>query len=246
MAYFNRNHFLGPSSGSNPSAEAMEQPYHIDPNVATKFPGSIFTQGPHFKYVALTFDDAPDSLFAPIMLDIFSRYNIKVTFFCLGKCAHQNPDMIRRFATEGHIIGNHTYDHVDISKLSPEQVRSQVQRTADEIYGIVGLKTALFRPPFGFLSDTSAQVIISMGYKIVMWNVDSYDWMGLTGPAIAGRVNANVSPGSIVLMHNSCTGTTEAGIGTTGSLPFIIETLKALGYIFTTIPALLKIPAYNP
>ncbi len=246
MAYFNRDSFLCSSSNSSQSVAGLEQPYRIDPNVAAKFPGSIFTEGPGFKYAALTFDDAPDSLFAPIMLDIFSRYNIKVTFFCLGNCVHQNPDMLKRIATEGHIIGNHTYDHVDISKLSPEQVRDQVQRTADEIYRIAGLKTALFRPPFGFLSDLSAQVIISMGYKIVMWNVDSYDWMGLTGPAIAGRVTANVTPGSIVLLHNSCSGTTEAGTGTTGSLPFIIETLKALGYIFTTIPALLKIPAYNP
>jgi peptidoglycan/xylan/chitin deacetylase (PgdA/CDA1 family) len=246
MAYLNRNSFLGSSSDYHQPVVGLEQPYRIDPNVASKFPGNIFTEGPSFKYVALTFDDAPDSLFAPIMLDIFSRYNIKVTYFCLGNCVHQNPDILKRIAAEGHVIGNHTYDHVDLSKLPPEQVRDQLQRTADEIYRIVGLKTALFRPPFGFLSDVSAQVIISMGYKIIMWNVDSYDWMGLTSPGIAGRVNANVTPGSIVLMHNACSGTIEAGTGTTGSLPYIIETLKASGYIFTTIPALLKIPAYNP
>ncbi|HBF36611.1 MAG TPA: polysaccharide deacetylase family protein [Firmicutes bacterium] len=228
-----------------PPVAVKQQHYQIDPNVAAKFPGNIFTQGPSFKYVALTFDDAPDSLFAPVMLDIFSRYNIKVTFFCLGNCVHQNSDMLKQIAREGHIIGNHTYDHVDLSKLPPNQVRDQIQRTADEIYRAIGLKTALFRPPFGFLSDESAQVIISMGYKIIMWNVDSYDWMGLTGPGITGRVNANVSPGSIVLMHNACSGSTESGTGTTQSLPFIIETLKASGYTFVTIPALLNIPAYN-
>ncbi len=246
MAYLNRDHFLYPSSAYDQPVVGLEQPYQIDPNVITKFPSNIFTQGPSFKYVALTFDDAPDSLFAPVILDIFSGYNVKATFFCLGNCVHQNPDMLKRIAREGHIIGNHTYDHVDLSKLPPDQVRDQVQRTADEIYRIVGLKTALFRPPFGFLSDVSAQVIISMGYKIIMWNVDSYDWMGLTAPGIAGRVNANVTPGSIVLMHNSCSGTIESGTGTTGSLPFIIETLRASGYIFTTIPELLKIPAYKP
>jgi Predicted xylanase/chitin deacetylase len=244
MANLYRNGYLYPPQVYNQPVAALQQPYQVDPNVAAKFPGSIFLQGPGNKYVALTFDDAPDSLFAPVMLDIFARYNVKVTFFCLGNCVKQNPDMVKRIAGEGHIIGNHTYDHTDLSKLPPEQVREQVQKAADEIYRATGLRTALFRPPFGFLSDVSAQVIISMGYKIIMWNVDSYDWMGLTGPGIAGRVNANVTPGSIVLMHNACSGSTESGTGTTQALPFIIETLKAQGYIFTTIPELLKIPAY--
>ena len=84
-----------------------------------------------------------------------------------------------------------------------------------------------------------------MGYKIVLWNIDSEDWMGLTGPAIAARVVPNIVPGSISLMHNACGGSVAAGTGTTQSLPYIIEILKAEGYNFTTIPALLNIPAYK-
>ena len=179
------------------------------------------------------------------MLDILKHYDVKVTFFALGRCAHQNPDMVKRIVNEGHIIGNHTYDHLDITKIPADQVREQIQKTEDEIYQIVGFRTALFRPPFGFLNDESARIVVALGYKIILWNIDSYDWMGLTGPAVASRVLVNITPGSIVLMHNACDGSVEAGTGTAQSLPFIIETLKAEGYVFTTVSTMLNIPAYK-
>lgn len=222
-----------------------DQIYKIDPNWTALYPGDVFSQGPAAKSVALTFDDAPDSLFAPVMLDIFSHYDIKATFFCLGRCVAKNAETLTRMVQEGHIIGNHTYDHLDITKLTPDQVREQVTRTEDEIYRIVGLRTALFRPPFGFLNQDSIQVLLGLGYKIIMWNVDSLDWVGLTGPMIASRVIPKITPGAIVLMHNACDGSVDAGTGTTQSLPYIIETLKAEGYTFTTIPSLLNIPAYK-
>jgi peptidoglycan-N-acetylglucosamine deacetylase len=198
-----------------------------------------------YKLVALTFDDAPDSLFAPVILDILMHYDVKATFFILGSCAHQNPDMVKSIVSQGHIVGNHTYDHLDITKIPADQVREQIQRTEDEIYQIVGLRTALFRPPFGFLNDESTRIVFSLGYKIILWNIDSYDWIGLTGPAIASRVINNITPGSIVLMHNACDGSVASGTGTTQSLPYIIEVLKAEGYIFTTIDKLLNLPAYK-
>jgi peptidoglycan-N-acetylglucosamine deacetylase len=231
---------------SKPELFSVQQPYQIDPNRTALFPGNVFShRSINYKLVALTFDDAPDSLFAPVLLDVLMHYDVKVTFFSLGRCAHQNPDMVKRMVDEGHIIGNHTYDHLDITKIPADQVREQVQRTEDEIYRIVGLRTALFRPPFGFLNDESTRVVLSLGYKIILWNIDSFDWMGLTGPAIASRVIVNITPGAIVLMHNACDGSVASGTGTVQSLPFIIETLKAEGYIFTTIDMLLNIPPYK-
>ncbi|HEX2954859.1 MAG TPA: polysaccharide deacetylase family protein [Bacillota bacterium] len=210
------------------------------------FPGEIFYQGPpDIRSVALTFDDAPDNLFAPVLLDILAQYDVKATFFFLGTCVHQNPNIVLRMFREGHIIANHSYSHTDITTLTPEQIQTEVRETQDELQLITGLKTALFRPPFGALNAESAQVVISMGYKIILWNVDSLDWMGLTGPAITARVVSATVPGSIILMHNACDGTIQAGTGTTQSLPYIIEALRAEGYTFTTIPALLNIPAYQ-
>ncbi|HBE79883.1 MAG TPA: polysaccharide deacetylase family protein [Firmicutes bacterium] len=222
-----------------------QQPYITDPNQEIPSSGNIFYHGPTNKLAALTFDDVPDSLFAPILLEILARYDVKATFFALGKCAHQNSSMVGQIVQKGHIIGNHTYDHLDITKISAEQVREQILRTEEEIYQIAGVRTALFRPPFGFFNDTTMQEIIAMGYKIIMWNIDSYDWMGLTGPAITSRVIVNIKPGAIVLMHNACDGSIEAGTGTVQSLPFIIETLKSAGYVFASIPTMLGIPAYK-
>lgn len=247
MVYSNYTSGLYPSYPyRRASIHSNQQPYQTDSAWTSRYPGSIFSQKPSDrKRVALTFDDVPDSLFAPIMLEIFTHYQVKATFFCLGKCVHQNPAILADLVREGHVVGNHTYDHVDITKISPEQVREQLQRTEDEIYRIAGVKTALFRPPFGFLNEESIRAVLSMGYKIVLWNVDSYDWMGLTGPTIVGRVISQTTPGAIVLMHNSCEGSIDAGTGTTQSLPYIIETLRAEGYDFTTVSALLNIQPYQ-
>lgn len=222
------------------------RPYQIDRNWIAQYPGYIFTQGPaNCKLAALTFDDAPDALFGPLLLDILAGYNVKATFFCLGTCVEQNPDIVQRIAQEGHIIGNHSYDHADLTTLTPDQVREEVTRAEVAIQQVTGLRTALFRPPFGALNDQSIQVILSLGYKIILWNVDSLDWTGIPGPSVAAQVVPNTVPGSIILMHNACDGSIQAGTGTSQSLAYIIEILRAEGYNFVTIPALLNIPAYQ-
>ena len=111
-----------------------QYPYQIDHNRTALFSGNIFFHRPiNYKLAALTFDDAPDSLFAPVVLDVLMNYNVKVTFFSLGSCVHQNSDIIKRIATEGHIIGNHTYDHLDITKIPADQVREQIRNPKKEL-----------------------------------------------------------------------------------------------------------------
>jgi peptidoglycan/xylan/chitin deacetylase (PgdA/CDA1 family) len=226
--------------------EPGKQPYKLAQELMERPPENVFSHGPSSpKLIALTFDDGPDSLFLPAMLDIFEHYDVKVTFFCLGRCIHQNPDMIKHIAQAGHVIGNHTYDHFDITKLTPEQVSEQIERTEAEIFQIIGLRPALFRPPYGFFDAASTRIVVSLGYKIILWSIDSLDWVGLTGPAITARVIPAAQPGAIVLMHNACSGSVESGTGTTQSLPYIIEILKAEGYLFTTVSTMLNIPAYK-
>ena len=211
-----------------------------------QFPGQISrpeqTDG---NFVALTFDDAPDSLFGPVLLDTLAAYNVPATFFCLGTCVQRNPGLVQRIVGEGHIVANHSYDHADLTTLTPEQVREEVLRAETLIQQITSLRTALFRPPYGALNDEVSQIVLSLGYKIIMWNVDSLDWTGITGPAVAARVVPNTTAGSIILMHNTCGGSVQAGTATIQSLPFIIEILRAEGYSFVTIPTLLNIPAYQ-
>lgn len=211
----------------------------------SRYPGTIYRQGSsEYRLAALTFDDAPDSLFAPVLLEILGHYRVKATFFCQGDCVQKNQGMVERIAKEGHILANHTFHHPDLTTLRPEQIRAEIQSTETEIYRVTGLRTKLFRPPYGALNDESAQVALAMGYKLILWNVDSMDWSGISGPTITARVVANMVPGSIILMHNACTGSVQAGSGMVQSLPYIIEILKEQGYHFVTVPEMLSIPAY--
>ena len=239
-------HLVSPASSAPKRAAYYDRPYQADSNWALQFPGQIYLQErSNGKFVALTFDDAPDSLFGPLLLDILSAYNVPATFFCLGTCAQQNPGLVQRIVGEGHIVANHSYDHADLTALTPEQVREEVLLAETVIRQITGLRTALFRPPFGALNNEVVQIVLSLGYKIILWNVDSLDWTGITGPAVAARVIPNTVPGSIILMHNTCGGSVQAGTAVIQSLPFTIEILRAEGYSFVTIPALLEIPAYQ-
>jgi len=242
----NSNKIIQASSSATPSMDQNEQPYQIDQNWSDQYPGNVFNQGSsNCKLAALTFDDAPDALFGPLLLDVLLSYNVKATFFCLGTCVQKNPDLVDRMVKEEHIVANHSYDHADLTTLTPDQIREEVSKAEAEIQNITGLRTAIFRPPYGVLNNESIQVVLSMGYKIVLWNVDSLDWTGIPGPSVAAQVVPKTVPGSIILMHNACDGAVQAGTGTTQSLGYIIEILRAEGYNFVTIPALLNIPAYQ-
>lgn len=215
-------------------------------NWAALYPGKIFSKGSSLcPNIALTFDDVPDSLFTPILLDLLKNYQVRATFFLIGECALRNPAIIKRMVVEGHTIANHSYDHQNLTKLPPEKVKEEIIKTELAIQEITGLRTALFRPPYGALNQTSAEIILSLGYKIIFWNVDSRDWSGITGPMIASNVVPNVHNGSIILMHSICGGNNQTHMNSLQSLPYIIEILRASGYSFVSIPELLQIPAYQ-
>ena len=233
---------------ANPPGQSMtkDQFYQTNWNWTMQYPGEIFTQGPaNCKMAAFTLDDGPDNLFLPVILDILAQYQVKATFFLQGTCVHANPDMVKQLVNEGHMVANHTYNHLDLTTLPPDEIREEIASTETEIQQLTGLRTALFRPPYGALNDTVVQIALSMGYRIILWNVDSFDWMGLPGPQIVARVIPNTVSGSIILMHNACGGSVAAGTGTTQSLPYVIEVLRAEGYSLATITALLNIPAYQ-
>ncbi|GGJ04803.1 hypothetical protein GCM10010885_12430 [Alicyclobacillus cellulosilyticus] len=232
------------AGGPERITERPPRAHHIDWHA--RYPNDIILHGPtDRKAIALTFDDGPDDVWTPQILRILAQYQVKATFFCVGQRVQQSPRVLQQIYREGHVVGNHSWSHPNLTRLSPAEVRAEVERTSDEIQRLLGVRPYLFRPPYGALSDEVIREVVAMGYKIVFWNVDSLDWAGLTGPQVAANVLAHAGPGAIVLMH-SAGGTGEGREPTVQSLPYIIVTLRRFGYTFVTVPELTGIPAYQP
>lgn len=192
------------------------------------------------KEVALTFDDGPDVTFTPKILDILKENNTKATFFVLGKRAKAHPEIVKRIVQEGHAIGNHSWDHPNLGKLSANEINSEIQRTDNILFYLLGYHPALVRPPYGAADLGVIREVGSMGYKIVQWSVDTRDWAGTPSSQIMLNVRKRLHPGAIILLH--CAGVQGVNLSnTTTALPQIIKELKAQGYEFVTIPELLHI-----
>ncbi|WP_270812560.1 LysM peptidoglycan-binding domain-containing protein [Exiguobacterium sp. CinTr1] len=200
---------------------------------ASKFVTSVNTTS---KVVALTFDDGADGANTNKILDILAKNNVKATFFLTGSGANNHPQYIKNIAAKGHQLGNHSYTHPDFTKLTATQMKSELDRTEALIKSLTGKTTKpIFRAPFGAMNSTVLSGVGASGYGYtIQWNIDTVDWKGLTASQINTKVQTNIKPGSIVLMH------TGAGApGTPLALPTMISQLKAKGYKFVTISQLL-------
>lgn len=215
---------------------------HID--WASIFRGEVILHGPARKEVALTFDDGPDDVWTPRILDVLSRHGVKATFMCVGQRIQRNPQVFQRIVGEGHVVGNHSWDHPNLTKISIEEVRTEVHQTENEMERLAGVRPNFFRPPYGALNADVIREIMSLHYKIILWNVDSLDWAGLTAHQVTANILAHVGPGSIVLQH-SAGGAGESLEDTVAALPGIIRTLRQEGYRFRTVSELLRTPAYK-
>ncbi|MCA0981782.1 LysM peptidoglycan-binding domain-containing protein [Exiguobacterium aestuarii] len=200
---------------------------------ASKFITSVNTTS---KVVALTFDDGADGANTNKILDILAKNNVKATFFLTGSGANNHPQYIKNIAAKGHQLGNHSYTHPDFTKLTATQMKSELDRTEALIKSLTGKTTKpIFRAPFGAVNSTVLNGVGAAGYGYtIQWNIDTIDWKGLTASQINTKVQTNINPGSIVLMH------TGAGApGTPLALPTMILQLKAKGYQFVTVSQLL-------
>lgn len=237
-----------PASEPKPQPAQPPQPAPAEqtpPPVPTMPPAdaqTVYKAGPaEVRSVALTFDDGPDAVYTGQVLDILKRQNVKATFFLIGLNAEHHPEMVKRIAAEGHAIGNHTWSHVNLPKLTAAQVQAEVGRTSDLLTEQLGYKPSLVRPPFGSLSPVVTQQMNGLGYRVIHWSVDTRDWAGTPSASIVAEVHANVKPGSIILMH-SAGGKGGKLDNTVSALPKIIEDLRGQGYQFVTVPDLLNLP----
>ncbi|MBD8497414.1 polysaccharide deacetylase family protein [Paenibacillus arenosi] len=191
------------------------------------------------KKVALTFDDVPDQTITPVILDILKQENIKATFFLVGYRAERNPAIVKRMVDEGHIIGNHTYNHPLLTRQDLPKFIRQLRQTETIIDDIIGYKPRYFRPPFGEITEEQLRWAGKHGYLVVNWDVDSNDWRGIPAAVMENNIINEVSPGSIVLQHAGGAGKKGYLDNTVKALPSIIKRLKAQQYDFVTIPELL-------
>ncbi len=184
-------------------------------------------------YIAMTFDDGPHATNTPKLLEMAAKRHIKLTFFVLGECVEQNPTVLQREVAEGHEIGNHSWSHPNLAKLSDEAVHSQLQRTEDIIVKTAGLKPKLMRPPYGELTKRQRiWVNHDFGYKVILWDVDPLDWKRPGPSVVARRIIAGTRAGSIILSHDIHPPTIEA-------MPQVFDALLAQGFKFVTVSELL-------
>ncbi|MDQ0914177.1 polysaccharide deacetylase family protein [Paenibacillus sp. V4I5] len=206
-----------------------------------KYPDTFMLRGSaQEKKVALTFDDGPDTRFTPKVLDALKASQVKATFFVLGVQANAHPDIIRRIVKEGHVIGNHSYSHANLPKLTADKFQSQIISTESVLQGLIGYAPKLIRPPYGAINEEQVRWIADHHYLIVNWNVDSLDWKSLNSDQVLNNIMQQTKPGSIILQHSGGADSQDLS-GTVQAIGPLISKLKAAGYTFVTVPELLHV-----
>ena len=171
--------------------------------------------------LVLTFDDDPRTPeHAYQLLDVLARHRVRAIFFPTGAWAAAHPEFAERALAQGHFVCNHTHSHADLTKLSPKQIRFEIQQGAGRG------QCDLLRPPYGRSNTMVEWVVGSLGYRLYWWNIDSRDWEGRSAQSIADIVLGTARPGGVAIFHMHGAHTLEA-------LPAIIETLRGAGYELT-------------
>lgn len=185
--------------------------------------------GVEIRRIALTFDDGPHSYYTDLLLDGLAERGVKVTFFLLGENIEGREDVIRRMSEEGHLIGNHTFYHVDINSLSMEEACAEIRNTSEAIRAITGQQVEYVRPPYGnWNKELECQVMMIP----VFWTLDTLDWKVKNTDWIVREVLEDVEENDVILMHDSYRTTVEAALR-------IVDELQKKGYEFVTADELI-------
>jgi peptidoglycan/xylan/chitin deacetylase (PgdA/CDA1 family) len=174
-------------------------------------------------------------VYTPQILSVLQAKGVPATFFVVGQNATRHPGTVQQEHAAGEAIGNHSWDHPDLTTLPGPQVRTELQSTSDEIANLTGVTPTLYRPPFGLFNDTVTQVASSLGLSMRLWDVNPEDYTVPGVDTIVSRVVNTVSPNDIILMHDGSPGDDEDRSETVAALPIIIDTLRSVGYSFGTL-----------
>ena len=186
---------------------------------------SVSASSAEKKKVAITFDDGPNPDYTPDLLKGLKERGVSATFFLLGKEVEKYPELVEQMHAEGHLIGTHSYEHVNLCNLTDEKAIEQVDKTNALIEKITGERPQFIRPPYGCWKK-------NLDYKTsmieVLWDVDPLDWKTGNSDVVVSRVLKNVEEGDIILLHDASASSVKAALS-------IIDKLQEDGYLFVTV-----------
>ncbi|MEV6179214.1 polysaccharide deacetylase family protein [Streptomyces sp. NPDC052015] len=155
------------------------------------------------RTMVLTFDDGPDPRYTPAILDTLAEYDVRAMFFVCGEMAASYPHLLARMADAGHVVGNHTWSHPLLTRLTRRRIRSEMSRTSDVIEDTYGERPRWFRAPYGAWNRAAFQVGAELGMEPLAWTLDSLDWTTPGTRTIVDRVEKGAGPGVVVLSHDA-------------------------------------------
>lgn len=201
---------------------------------------NMFINGPDKKMVALTFDDGPDGNVTPAIIDILDKYQVRGSFFFLGSEVEAYPEVVKNAYNKGNLILSHSYHHVDLTTLSKEEIRLEIDRAGKAIKSVIGKEPAILRTPYGETNENVAMIAQNEGDSIVLWSIDTLDWSQKEAENIVQNVMDNVRNGDIILMHSD-----SEKIETQKALPLMIEALQEKNFQIVDLETLLAVKAYQ-
>lgn len=207
------------------------------------------------RAIALTFDDGPNPIYTPQILDVLAQHKAKATFFMVGANAQRCPQIVRDVAQAGHTIANHTNRHLSLAGRSFTQVQSELiacdQALSDALvtrhYRSLRPVTSdrWFRPPYGAYDLTATIAAQSLHQRMAIWSCSGDDWKGDRGEIVADRLRAGIQPGAIMLLHDGWVAGDSAIVqdrsGTVEALRLILPELQAQNYRCVTLPELIRL-----
>ncbi len=191
------------------------------------------------KEIALTFDDGPNREYTPQVLSTLAQYNAPATFFVIGKNIPGNESLLKQIDAAGHRIGNHSYTHsfwVDFK--TPQGFKDELNRTEESVFNVIGKRMKLFRPPYGVTTPNLAKASNALDYSIIGWSIRSFDTTADSAQTITRRVQAQIKPGAIILLHDTSDKTIQV-------LKQTLKFAQENGYKIVGVERLLKIKAYD-
>ncbi len=206
----------------------------IRASVSRKWPGEPSYAGeidPSRPMVALTYDDGPSKSVTPRILDKLESVGGRATFFMVGQQVERNPEIVNRVVQMGCEVGNHTFDHTEMVKLTQEGLLNEIQLTSEAIYNCTGIRPLIVRPPGGNETDSGMDVLGYLSMPAILWSVDTRDWKTRDAAQTINTVLTTVQDGDIVLMHDLYDATGDASMT-------IIDELVARGYQLVTVSEL--------
>ncbi len=214
--------------GSSPSASPAASPAAKKP--APRTYSQVSGVG---RTVALTFDDGPSAKLTPKLLDMLKQRGIKATFFLVGQNAAEYPDIVKREVAEGHEVGNHSWSHPQLTKLSADGVAAQIEKTNAAIRTAIGHDPGVMRPPYGATNaKLDHRLNDQYGLKVILWDVDPLDWKYRNSARVEREILSQTKPGSIILVH-------DIHATSVAAMPDTLDALIAKGYKFVTVSELI-------